>query len=59
MQEETQVSQESQEIQELSPEEQQQAMEGISPTIYTAHWFNLQCNPTTDRQPSTFPETPL
>ena len=26
---------------------------------YTAHRLNLQCNPTADRQLSTFPETPL
>ena len=27
--------------------------------VYTAHRSTLQCNPTADRQPGTFPWTPL
>ena len=32
---------------------------GIHPGIYSADRLNLQCNPTADCQPSTFPEAPL
>jgi hypothetical protein len=47
---------------EIEKNTQKESAEGAGKAeagTYTAHRLNLQRNPTADRQPSAFPETPL